>query len=139
MTISPRSLEHSSPGLESNARRMADFSRKWPSQRALQRYTNPCFLGDFLDKLFFLNFHVLGLSNFVLVVRLNSKFILCVVKHAKGFNVNPGTHAMLQVFKKLEEYEHTNDFVTATFACDLYKMKMLIALGKSNYIYVICL
>jgi len=30
----------------------------------------------------------------------------------------------------MEEHEHTNDFVTATFACDLYKMKMLIALGK---------
>ena len=36
----------------------------------------------------------------------------------------------LQVYKKMEEHEHTNDFVTATFACDLYKMKMLIALGK---------
>lgn len=33
----------------------------------------------------------------------------------------------------MEEHEHTNHFVTATFACDLYKMKMLIALGKSRF------
>ncbi|XP_067942160.1 uncharacterized protein [Watersipora subatra] len=36
----------------------------------------------------------------------------------------------MEVHKKLEEHEHTNDFVIATFACDLYKMKMLVALGK---------
>ncbi|KAF6023264.1 hypothetical protein EB796_018421 [Bugula neritina] len=50
----------------------------------------------------------------------NGRFLKEMAK-SKGFT---------EVFKKLEEYEHTNDFVTATFACDLYKMKMLIALGK---------
>jgi len=30
----------------------------------------------------------------------------------------------------MESHEHTNEFVIATFSCDLYKMKMLIALGK---------
>ena len=44
----------------------------------------------------------------------------------------------MQVYKKMEEHEHTNDFVVATFACDLYKMKMLIALGKRMCFFFTC-
>ncbi len=35
-----------------------------------------------------------------------------------------------QIVRLLEEYEHINEFVCATFACDVKTMMNLLALGK---------
>ena len=44
-----------------------------------------------------------------------------------------------EIVRLLEEYEHINEFVCATFACDLKQMMNLLALGKGKFIvYAIC-
>ena len=37
-----------------------------------------------------------------------------------------------EIVRLLEEYEHINEFVCATLACDLRRMKNIIALGKGR-------
>ena len=37
-----------------------------------------------------------------------------------------------EIISLLEEYEHINEFVAATFACDLKGMMNIIALGKGT-------
>ena len=37
-----------------------------------------------------------------------------------------------EIVKLLEEYEHINEFVTATFACNIQAMKNAIALGNGR-------
>ena len=39
-----------------------------------------------------------------------------------------------EIVKLLEEYEHINEFVCATFACDLKRMMDILALGKGTVI-----
>ena len=38
-----------------------------------------------------------------------------------------------EILRLLEEYEHINEFVCATFACDLKAMMNTIALGRGEY------
>ena len=38
-----------------------------------------------------------------------------------------------EIVKLLETYEHINEFVCATFACDLKAMMHLLALGRGVY------
>ena len=43
-----------------------------------------------------------------------------------------------KIVQLLEEYEHINEFVCATFACDLKRMMDILALGKGNVISHLC-
>ncbi len=38
-----------------------------------------------------------------------------------------------EIVKLLESYEHINEFVCATFACDMKAMMHLLALGKGTF------
>jgi hypothetical protein len=40
-----------------------------------------------------------------------------------------------EVLKLVESYEHINEFVCATFACDMKKMMNVIALGGGEKIF----
>ena len=44
-----------------------------------------------------------------------------------------------EIVKLLEEYEHINEFVCATLACDMKKMMDILALGRGQLIILNCL